>query len=249
MLRLLCVTAHPDDEAGAFGGTLSKYAESGVETYVLCLTAGTAASHRGASKTNEELAALRRLEFAESIRHLKVTCGEVLNYHDGALDRECFADVVGTLVKKIREIKPQVVITFGGEGAITAHPDHGMASAFATMAFHWASHTNRYAEQLQNGLAPHQAQKLYYGTNDFMLPERQPVSLPPASALVEFGTELLERKVQAFKKHATQAPLFELFETNTRKRGNPHEERYLLVAKNTPGVIVRESDLFAGVVE
>ena len=31
MLKLLCVVAHPDDEAGAFGGVLAKYSEAGVE--------------------------------------------------------------------------------------------------------------------------------------------------------------------------------------------------------------------------
>ncbi len=47
MLKLLCVTAHPDDEAGAFGGTLLLYHERGVETSVVCMTAGTAARNRG----------------------------------------------------------------------------------------------------------------------------------------------------------------------------------------------------------
>ena len=41
--RLLCITAHPDDEAGGFGGTLLQYAERGVETHVVCLTPGQAA--------------------------------------------------------------------------------------------------------------------------------------------------------------------------------------------------------------
>ena len=56
MLRLLCITAHPDDEAGAFGGILLLYGERGVETSVICLTAGTAAKNRGTARTDEELA-------------------------------------------------------------------------------------------------------------------------------------------------------------------------------------------------
>ena len=59
MLKLLCITAHPDDEAGAFGGTLLLYSERGVATSVVCLTAGTAAKNRGTARTNEELAELR----------------------------------------------------------------------------------------------------------------------------------------------------------------------------------------------
>ncbi|MBA3915662.1 MAG: PIG-L family deacetylase, partial [Acidobacteriales bacterium] len=41
MLRLMVITAHPDDEAASFGGTLRTYADRGVETCVLCLTPGT----------------------------------------------------------------------------------------------------------------------------------------------------------------------------------------------------------------
>jgi LmbE family N-acetylglucosaminyl deacetylase len=35
MLKLLCTTAHPDDEAWAFGGSLLKYREQGIETHVV----------------------------------------------------------------------------------------------------------------------------------------------------------------------------------------------------------------------
>ena len=63
-LRLLCVTAHPDDESGAFGGTLALYQSRGVETYVVCLTPGEAAMHRGGYGTGGELAVVRRAEFA-----------------------------------------------------------------------------------------------------------------------------------------------------------------------------------------
>ena len=33
-LRLMCVTAHPDDESLGFGGTLARYAAEGVEVSV-----------------------------------------------------------------------------------------------------------------------------------------------------------------------------------------------------------------------
>src|SRR5215475_16013135 len=68
MLRLLCITAHPDDEAGGFGGTLLHYAQRGVETHVLCLTPGQAATHRGGAKSDDELAQIRRREFAASCK-------------------------------------------------------------------------------------------------------------------------------------------------------------------------------------
>ncbi len=43
-LKLLCVTAHPDDECFAFGGALALAARDGIETFVLCLTDGQAAN-------------------------------------------------------------------------------------------------------------------------------------------------------------------------------------------------------------
>src|SRR5581483_10190404 len=107
MLRLLCVTAHPDDEASAFGGTLLLYRRRGVETHVLCLTPGQAARNRGQATNSEELARLRRSEFAAACELLEVSHGEVLDYPDGALDRMNFYEAVGKLVHYIRRVRPQ----------------------------------------------------------------------------------------------------------------------------------------------
>lgn len=115
-LRLLCVTAHPDDESGAFGGTLALYHSRGVETYVVCLTPGQAATHRGGYGSGGELAVARRAEFAAACELLKVTHGEVLDYPDGHLDRADLFTVVSDLTRHIRQVRPQVVITFGPEG-------------------------------------------------------------------------------------------------------------------------------------
>lgn len=244
MRRLLCITAHPDDEAGGFGGSLLKYRSQGVETFVVCLTPGQAATHRGGAASDAELAAMRRAEFARSCEILKITQGEVLDFADAALDRANFYQVVCELVLRIRRIRPQVILTLGTEGAITAHPDHSMAALFATAAFHWAGRSNRFPEQLGATMNPHRANKLYYSTANFTLPDRQPVSLAPATAHIEVGP-WFEQKIAAFKAHTTQKPLFELFETNVRKRGTV--ELFHLAARNEPGEISRETDLFGGI--
>ncbi len=247
MLRLLCVTAHPDDEAGLFGGTLLLYRQRGIETHVICLTPGQAARYRGGYQGRDELAAVRRRELAAACEHLEVSHCEVLNFRDAHLDQENLYEVVGEMVLRYRQIRPHVVITFGPEGAVTAHTDHGMASVFATLAFQWAARGNRCPEQLNDYLQPWRAQKLYYGTSAFTMPDRESVALPPASAFIDVGEANLERKIQAFKKHTTQSPLFELFETHTRRRGC--EERFALAACATPGEIRRETDLFDGVAD
>ncbi|HXZ26566.1 MAG TPA: PIG-L family deacetylase [Terriglobales bacterium] len=247
MLRLLCVTAHPDDEAGGFGGSLALYRERGVETYVVCLTPGQAARNRGGARSDEELAALRRQEFAAACALLKITHGEVLSYPDAGLDRVDVYQVASEVTRRLRQIRPQVVLTFGPEGAITGHPDHSMASLIATLAFHWAGRPDRYPEQLQDGLRPHRAQKLYYSTAAFTLPDRPPVALPPSTAGIEISAAHLEAKIQAFKLHASQAPLHARFEETMRKRG--HKELFHLAATLTPRRAEIETDLFAGVVE
>lgn len=247
MLRLLCITAHPDDEAGGFGGTLLHYGLKGVETHVICLTPGQAATHRGGARSDEELAQMRRREFAASCRLLRVSGDSVLDYSDGRLDQQDFYSVVADLAKRIRQIRPQVVMTLGPEGGVTAHPDHSMASIFATMAYHWSGRTNRFAEQLQAGLEPYRAQKLYYGTAMFALKGRQLVSPAPASAVIELTKEGLETKIDAFKCHTSQSPLFPIFEETMRGRGR--QELFHLAASSVPKKIEMETDLFAGVRE
>ena len=246
MLRLLVVTAHPDDEAAGFGGTLLLSHERGIETYVICLTGGQAATHRGGASSDEELAAMRRQEFAAACEHLHVTRGEVIGYPDGMLDRQNFHEVAGELTRRVREIRPHVMLTFGTEGGITAHPDHSMAGIYATMAFQWAARTNRFTEQLDGRLQPWRAQKLYYSAAPFQLPERQPIAPAPCTIEIDIR-QYLQRKVEAFRKHTSQAPLFELFERHLQQHNG--KERFHLAACIRPGAAGIETDLFAGVSE
>jgi LmbE family N-acetylglucosaminyl deacetylase len=246
MMRLLGITAHPDDEVGAFGGTLLLYNSRGVETYVICLTPGQAATNRGTAQSDEELAELRRAEFALSCRILRVTGAQVLDYPDGALDRLDFHAVVGVLTRCVREIQPHLILTMGPEGAITGHTDHAMASIFATMAFHWAARKDRYPEQLTDGLAPHRAQKLYYSTAPFILPDRPPISPPPCTATIDIEP-FLEDKIRAFQEHSTQAPLMKRFGKAMRQFGS--KELFHLAAANNPMALESETDLLTGVTD
>jgi LmbE family N-acetylglucosaminyl deacetylase len=246
LLKLLCVTAHPDDEVGSFGGTLLKYANRGIETHLVCLTAGTAATHRGGAKSDDELAAMRRRELADSCAILNVGHCEVLDFPDGKLDRVNFLDPVAALVKRIRQIRPQVIAAIGPEGAVTAHTDHSMSSIFATAAYQWAGHSNKFTDQIEAGLAPHRAQKFYYAVADFNLPGRQPVSPAPATAIIDVG-DVIETKIKAFAAHTSQNPLLPLFEKHIRRRTK--FERFHLAAAITERLVTVEMDLFAGVVE
>lgn len=242
----MCVTAHPDDEAGNFGGTLPTYRDRGVETSVICLTPGQAATNRGTATTDRELAEIRRAEFLESCKVLRVSEPVVLDYPDGQLHRLELNRVVYDLTLRIRQFRPQVLLAFGPEGGATGHPDHSMAGIFATLAYHWAGRPNRYADQLTNGTAAHRVQKLYYETSEFAVPNRPPITFSPATAIVDIGDHL-ETKITAFKQHKTQAPLWPIFEENAHKRGR--REMFHLAAFTKAGPIAHETDLFAGVIE
>lgn len=246
MLRLLCVTAHPDDEAAGFGGTIRISHERGIETTVLCLTPGQAASHRGHAKDDHELAAIRRQEFAASCKILGIDRGIVLDFVDGQLHRAELYRVVEAVALRIRQFKPHVMLTFGPEGAVTGHTDHSMACIFATLAFEWAARSNRFPDQLTAGLQPHVTQKLYYATANFMLPDRPAIAPAPATAVIQIGSHL-ETKIAAFESHTTQSPVFPLVRQHILARAR--EERFHLVARSEPSEIRMETDLFEGVKE
>ena len=246
MLRLLCVTSHPDDEAGAFGGVLARYSEAGVECAVICLTAGERAANRGGAADDDALKAMRRAEFADSCRHLGVAHYKVLDYPDGALDRVNFLEITTRLVEAIRTLRPHVVITFGAEGFVTAHPDHGMTGMFTSTAFQWAARTTRCTEQLERGSRTWQAKKLYYVTTEFFLPERPAVSLSPVTARIHVA-RYIQRKIEAFACHTSQRVLLPLFEDAQKRAGS--DELYHLAAAAEVTAMKMEADLFEGIAE
>jgi LmbE family N-acetylglucosaminyl deacetylase len=243
MRRLMAITAHPDDE-GSFGGSLLLYRERGVETFVVCLTPGQAATHRGGAKSDQELSEMRRKEFAASCEILKVNRGVVLDYPDGKLHRVDLYNVVCELTRHVREFRPQVLITFGTEGGLTGHTDHTMAGVAATLAFQWAGRNNRFSDQLENGLQPHRTQKLYYTTAEFELPARQPITFSPVTTTINVA-QYVETKLGAFKAHTSQSPLWPIFEESVRKR--KPVELFHLAARSQPAPTVTETDLFDGI--
>ncbi|MGH9480865.1 MAG: PIG-L deacetylase family protein [Terriglobales bacterium] len=238
MLSLLVVTAHPDDEAANFGGTVSVYASQGVECRLLCLTAGEAARNRGNARDGEELKRLRRQELAASCELLGFAGHEVWDLPDAHLPEASFFPTVVRMIGLIRGFRPELVLSLGPEGSATGHPDHAMAGVLATAAFHWAGQ-ERYITQ--PALPPYQARRLFYGTVAHQPPGFPPVMLPEPQIEMEVAP-YLERKIAAFRCHATQSPLFARVEVFLRLAGG--RELFHLAA----GVPLPEgaTDLFAG---
>ena len=169
--RLLGAFAHPDDE-GIVSGALLQYSTSGVEMGLVCATRGEVGEIADpALATPENLGQVREGEMRAAAEVLGVHNLWFLDYRDSGMagtpenaDPRAFAqasaaEVVGKLVKIIREFRPQVIVTFDESGAY-GHPDHIAIYRYTTSAFHAAADAVQYAD-----LGPaHSVSKLYYSS-------------------------------------------------------------------------------------
>lgn len=159
-LRLMCILAHPDDESLGTGGILAKYAAEGVETYLVTATRG----QRGwfgdaeAYPGPEALGQIREKELHAAADVLGVDDILLLDYMDGDLDQADAAEIVPKLANMLRQIRPQVVVTFDPNGAY-GHPDHIAICQFTTAAVVAAAAPGDNGAQ---DLPAHRVSKLYY---------------------------------------------------------------------------------------
>ncbi len=168
---LLFIGAHPDDETFGVGGTLAKYASEGVKVYYACATRGEAGtsdaeSMRGYASIGDmrwgELECAAKVLGLSGIFHLGYRdsgmAGSPDNQNPASLNLAPTDEVAGHIVKLMRQLKPQVVVTHDPLGGYR-HPDHIATHKAATAAFYAAGEASQY---------PHtgpafQPQKLYYG--------------------------------------------------------------------------------------
>ena len=166
-MRLLAVLAHPDDESLGFGGTLAKYAADGVDVCLLTATRGEAGRFRGHRPGTSEhpgsaaLAVIREAEVRGAADALGVRDVRVLEYRDGALDRAQPREVMATIAMHIRRVRPDVVVTFGPDGAY-GHPDHVAISQWTTAAIVAAAAPAFTHDGIVATGSPHTVSKLYY---------------------------------------------------------------------------------------
>jgi LmbE family N-acetylglucosaminyl deacetylase len=163
-LRLLAVLAHPDDESLGFGGTLAKYAAEGVETHLVTATRGERGrfGSRGKSGDPVEVGRVREAELREAAAVLGIREVSILNYPDGAVDETPATIAIRAIASHIRRIRPQVIVTFGPDGAY-GHPDHIAVSQFTTAAAVCAADTAyRISDGHVDTALPHHTKKLLY---------------------------------------------------------------------------------------
>ena len=135
----MAVLAHPDDESLGVGGTLAKYASEGIETFLLTATRGDAGRYRDHRPGDAQhpgpmaLGNIREGELRAAASVLGVPDVALLDYRDQQLDRANPQEVVAAIVQHLRRVQPNVVITFGPDGAY-GHPDHIAICQFTTAA-------------------------------------------------------------------------------------------------------------------
>lgn len=167
---ILAVLAHPDDESFGIGGTLALYAQKGYDIYYLCATRGEAGTvdeeHlRGFSSTAE----MRTDELLRAAKHLGLKDVFFLGYRDSGMPgteenkhpdaqiNHPIDEVAGRVVKYIRELKPDVVLTHDPIGGYK-HPDHIHVHKATKLAFEKAGDTSFHPE----AGSPFKPRALYY---------------------------------------------------------------------------------------
>lgn len=224
-LKLMCILAHPDDESMGTGGILARYAGEGVATYLVTATRGQRgwfgpeADYPGP----EALGRIREAELCAAVNVLGLQDIAILNYMDGELDQAPPAQIIGKLVKIIRQKRPHVVVTFDPNGSY-GHPDHIAISQFTAAAIVAAASPVYPAAR---EWAPHQVAKLYYLVETYenmrvyeeafgeliMEVDGQPrstVGWEPWAITTRVNTTAYRKQVwQAIACHRSQLPSFE----------------------------------------
>jgi LmbE family N-acetylglucosaminyl deacetylase len=134
-LVLLAVFAHPDDESFRCGGTLALLARRGVEVRVLCATRGEAGIP---GMDPDEAGRIRQRELHCACRALSIEPPILLDYHDGTLAEADEEEAVEQVLAVIREVRPQVLLTWPPDG-LSGHPDHVAVSRWTASAFEQAA--------------------------------------------------------------------------------------------------------------
>jgi LmbE family N-acetylglucosaminyl deacetylase len=131
-MRIVCVTAHPDDETVFAGGTLRLLADGGAEIHLLCATRGEGGEMGEPPLcARGELGAVREAELRCAAHALGCASVEFLPFRDpdvGTGDTlYAYApapeSVMPLMEKFLGEKKPDAVITHGTNGEY-GHPAH-----------------------------------------------------------------------------------------------------------------------------
>jgi LmbE family N-acetylglucosaminyl deacetylase len=133
--RILVIVAHPDDAEFWVGGTIAGWADARVEVTYCVLTNGDAGGF-DPSLPRDEIPRIRQAEQQKAAAVLGVSDVQFLSLAEGDL-RPNSRELHVELVRVIRRVRPQVVVTWSPEWNWqrfrSCHPDH-LATGAAVLA-------------------------------------------------------------------------------------------------------------------
>ena len=265
----MAVLAHPDDEAFGCGGTLAKYAAQGCDVYLVTATRGEAGQITKPELANPaNLPAVRERELRCACQAYGIHPPRFLDYVDGQLPIVHQGQAVGKLVRLIRELRPQVLVTFGPDG-IYGHYDHIAVHRWATIAVDLATDADCFPDA--DMCQPHQVDKVYFVT----LAQEQVAAMfegnQPAAVMMDgvpfyFATRALgeistridvsdywAQKLQGIRCHATQVneddyttPVNKALSERTDSPAWHQQETFMLARSTVGQPSGVETDLLAG---
>lgn len=236
--RVLCFGAHPDDIDFGAAGTVAGWTAAGVEVSYCIMTDGDAGGFVDADR--EGVSAVRHDEQLSAAALAGVSDVHFLGLRDGFLTADL--DVVREVVRVIRRVKPDVVLSLHPERnwhrIQKSHPDHLACGEAVTRAVYPACENPfAFPELAAAGLEAHKVSQLWFYAGPSELENH-------ASDI----TDHAETKLEAVRVHASQHPDFErtdavirsMLRDNARRFGLPEgtsAELFQVVGVNTAGTI------------
>jgi N-acetylglucosamine malate deacetylase 2 len=118
--NLVCVFAHPDDEAFGPGASIAYFA-SKIPVRLICVTDGGFVTKTG--KKSLRLEQVRKKELQASANILGVKNIDFLGFNDGTLNNNSYPEVTQKIKEKLEKYHPDTVMTLESRG-VSGHLDH-----------------------------------------------------------------------------------------------------------------------------
>src|SRR5579863_5473327 len=167
--RLMQTVAHPDDEDGGLLTLESR--GKGDSTVLLTLNRGEGGQNKLGSNLFDVLGVLRTLELTAADRYYGVEqrFTRVADFGYSKTPEETFQKwqgheiPLGDMVRVIRTFRPDILVArFSGTNR-DGHGHHQASSILMREAFRAAADPSRFPDQIEQGLEPWQAKKIYIG--------------------------------------------------------------------------------------
>jgi LmbE family N-acetylglucosaminyl deacetylase len=156
-VKVVGVFAHPDDDVFTMGGWLALHARDVAPTFVFCTSGEAGPIWVDGVAARETLGPVREREQAAAMKELGVAAQAVFLHHpDYSLPDVPFERLVQDIEHTLRQVRPDILITFGEDG-LTGHHDHVRAGAAADAAFRRVGDADREFRRLFHVAIPRSA--------------------------------------------------------------------------------------------